>query len=123
MDPLQGLQNQSGSETNLFSILINVAFGFIIGLMLFLGFKETIDFGSKLAANIIKLTGMGQQMGSYGGFVSFAPYIVIAPIGGLVVKQLSAVRSIKSFAFFALAVIVGLVIAFLGQGYFKSLIS
>lgn len=68
MDPFQ---SSTGSELNLFSILINVAFGFVAGLMLFLGFKETIDFGSKLAADVIKLTGMGQQVGP---FATFAPH-------------------------------------------------
>lgn len=116
---MESYQNTSGNNINLFSILVNVAFGFIGGLMLLLGPKETIDLGSNLATEAIKLTGMEQQMGSFG-IAAFAPYIVIAPIAGLVVKQLSSVRSLKSFAFFAVAVIVGLVLAYVGQDYIKT---
>lgn len=115
MDPLQ---SPTGSGLNLFTILVNVAFGFVGGLMLLLGPKETIDYGSKLAGQLINLTGSGQM----SSFAMFAPYVVLAPLGGLVVKQLSSVRSPKSFAFFAGAVAVGFAIAFLAQGYFKTVI-
>ena len=113
MNPLESMDN----GLNLFSIIVNVLFGFIAGLILLLGFKEVIDYGSKLATDML-----GQQMGT-PGFGTYAPYLVLAPIGGLVVKQLTAVRSLKSFGFFAGAVIIGFVIALASQSYFKTLIS
>lgn len=118
MNPMMNMMPGTANEgPNLFDILVNVAFGFIAGMILFLGFKEVIDFGTKIAGNLA-----GPQMSmAPGGLASYASYIVIAPIGGLVVKQLTAVRSLKSFAFFAVAVIVGLVIAYFSQGYFKAL--
>src|SRR5437867_1331465 len=94
MNAMMNMTTFSASEgPNLFDILVNVAFGFIAGLILLLGFKEVIDFGTKLAGNLI-----GPQMTS-GGLTSYASYIVIAPIAGLVVKQLTAVRSLKFLAF------------------------
>ncbi len=48
--------------TNLFSIIVNLAFGFVGGLMLFLGPQEIIAYGSELAEKLLKLTGYGQQM-------------------------------------------------------------
>ncbi len=104
-----------GTGTNLFDILVNLAFGFIGGLMLFLGPKEVIDWGSKIVTDM-----MGQRTGAMG-LATFAPYVVLAPIGGLVVKQLTNVRSLKSFAFFAVAVIVGLAAAYFSQDYFQTL--
>jgi hypothetical protein len=111
------LGNMNGGGLNLFDILVNILFGFIVGAMLFLGPKEVIEYGTKLAMSL-----MGQQVG-LAGFASYAPYILIAPIGGLVAKQLTAVRSIKSFMFFVAAVLLGFIIAFLSQGYLKNLIS
>jgi hypothetical protein len=111
----------NGRGTNLFSIIINIAFGFALGLILFLGFQDVIDYGSKLASEIIKMTGYGQQMAMFGLATTAAPYVVLAPIAGMAVKQLTAVRSLKSFAFFAAAVIVGLAAAFFAQGYISGL--
>ncbi len=129
MDPLQNMQQmmpggfgQDKSETNLFSILINIIFGFILGLMFFFGPKEIISYGSKLAGELIKLTGYGQQASAFGFAKSAAPFIILAPIGGMVVKQLTSVRTLKSFGYFLGAVIVGFVIAFFMQGYFSTLI-
>jgi hypothetical protein len=133
MDPLQtmnsmmpGMSGMPGSfgqqsETNLLSILINAAFGFVLGLMIFIGPKEVIDYGSKLATTLIKLTGYGQQAAMFGFATTAAPYIVLAPILGMVTKQLSSVRSLKSFGFFAGAAILGLLIAFFARGYFTTL--
>lgn len=114
MNPFGNMMGQS-EGTNLFSILLNIAFGFVGGLMLFLGPKETIDLGTRYATQLLEMTGSGQGM---YGFANFAPYIIITPIAGLVVKELSSVRSIKSFAFFAGAVLIGLVIAFFTEGSF-----
>lgn len=105
-----------GEGINLWNILINIAFGFVIGLMIFLGIKETITYGTKLAKSLLALSGQG-QMGVYG-FASAAPYIILAPLAGLVVKQLSAVRTLKSFLFFAGAAIVGIIIAYFTKGSF-----
>ena len=106
---------------NLLSILINLAFGFIGGLMIFLGPMEVLAYGSKLAAQILELTGYGSQMSAFGFATTAAPYVVIAPIGGMVLKQLAAVRSIKSFAFFAVAALIGVAVAFFAQTYIASL--
>jgi hypothetical protein len=110
--------NQS---TNLFSIIINILFGFVLGLIIFLGFKEVLTYGSKLAADLMNLTGYGRQMGGFGFAASAAPYIIIAPIVGLVVKQLSSVRSLKGFGYFTLAVAIGFAIAFFMRGYVMNL--
>lgn len=112
-----------GSETNLLSILINIAFGFVAGLMFFLGVKEVLEYGSELAAQLIKLSGYGQQMAAFGFATTAAPFVVLAPLGGMVLKQLSSVNSFKSFLYFAIALGAGVGIAFLGQGYFATLIS
>ena len=101
---------------NLLSIITDVAFGFVGGLMLFVGFSEVITYGSKLAMQLIKTTGYGQQMAMFGGAATAAPYIVLAPLAGIVGKQLSAVRSIKGFAYFAAAVLVGVALAFFTKG-------
>lgn len=108
------------SETNLFSILLNVAFGFVVGLMYLFGVKEVIEYGSAIAADLMQTTGYGQMSGF--SIATAAPYIVLAPLGGLVVKQLSSVRSFKSFLYFALSVGAGFGIAFVSQGYFATLI-
>jgi len=109
-----------GGGTNLWSIILNIAFGFVAGLMVFMGVPHVLAYGSQLASEIMKQVGYGQQMGGFGLAASAAPYIVIAPIAGLVVKELSSVRSLKSFGYFAAAVLVGFAIAFATQGYFAS---
>ncbi|MEK7567567.1 MAG: hypothetical protein AAB513_01430 [Patescibacteria group bacterium] len=121
---MQGMPGMTGQDDgiNLLSILINIAFGFIAGLMFFLGFKEVIAYGTKLAGELIKLTPQGQQMAAFGFATSAAPYIVIAPIFGMVLKQLSSVRSLKSFAFFVIAVGIGFLGAYLGQGSVANMI-
>jgi len=116
-----GAGEQEG--TNLLVILINVAFGFAAGLMLFLGAQEVLTYGSKLAGDLIKLSGYGQQMAMFGFATTAAPYIVLGPIAGIALKQLASVRSLKSFAFFAAAVLGGVAVAYLTQGYFSSLIA
>ena len=103
------------SETNLLSILLNVAFGFIAALMFFFGVKEVLTYGTKLTLDLMQSVGYGQQ---FGGYAQFAPYVVITPIAGLVLQQLAAVRSIKSFLYFAIAIGVGIGLAFVTQGYF-----
>lgn len=101
---------------NLLTILINIAFGFVGGLMLFVGFGEVITYGSKLATQLIKVSGYGQQMSQFGFATTAAPYVVLAPIVGMVGKQLSSVRSLKGFAYFIAAVVVGIAVAFLTKG-------
>lgn len=124
MNPMMPNAFASPDETNLLSILINIAFGFVAGLMLFFGPKEVIEYGSKLAGEIIKLSGYnGGQMAAYGFATMAAPYIILAPLGGMVVRQLSSVRTLKSFAYFVVAVIAGLAGAFFSQGYFSTFIS
>ncbi len=118
---MPGMGNQS-EGINLLSILINIAFGFVVGLMVLFGWKEVIAYGSKLAEDLIDMTGYGQGMGGLGFAVTAAPYIVIAPIAGMVLKQLAAVRSIKTFAFFVVASLVGVSIAYFAQGYFSTVI-
>ncbi|MBX4192057.1 hypothetical protein KW798_01050 [Candidatus Parcubacteria bacterium] len=107
--------------TNLFSILINIAFGFVAGLVVFIGFAEVVAYGSKLAADLIKMSGYGQQMAAFGFATTAAPYIVLAPLAGIVVKQLTSVRSIKSFLYFAAAIAVGFAVAYFTAGYFHTL--
>lgn len=109
------------SETNLLSIVLNIAFGFVAGLMYLFGIQEVIAYGSTLAAALMKTTGYGQM----GGFsiATAAPYIVLAPLAGMVGKQLASVRSVKSFAYFVLAVAAGFAVAYVTQGYFAPLIS
>ena len=107
---------------NLLSIIINIAFGFVIGLVIFFGFASVIEYGQKLATNLMTLTGYGQQVAMFGLATTAAPYVVLAPIAGMALRQLASVRSIKSFVFFAVAVLVGIAIAFLTQGYFSTVI-
>src|SRR3989338_4967932 len=119
MNPMMasaGAFGQDTQGTNLLSILINLAFGFVAGLMIFIGPKEVLAYGSKLAADLIKLSGYGQQMAAFGFATTAAPYIVLAPIVGMVAKQLSSVRSLKGFLYFAIAVFGGLVVSFLSYG-------
>src|SRR4051812_9501434 len=116
MNPLEMMQGagfgpqQQG--TNLLSVLLNLAFGFVLGLMIFLGPKEVIAYGSKLASDLLKLSGEGGQMASMGFAVSAAPFVVITPIAGLVAKELSSVRTLKAFGYFAAAVVAGIAVAF-----------
>ena len=106
---------------NLLTILINIAFGFVAGLMVFLGAQQVIAYGSKLATQLIKMSGYGQQMAAFGFATTAAPYVVLAPIAGIVVKQLSSVRSIKGFAIFIITVGIGFAAAYFSQGYFHTL--
>jgi hypothetical protein len=101
---------------NLYSVILNIAFGFVIGLVIFAGFEAVIAYGSELATKLLKLTGYGQQMAAFGFATSAAPYIVLGPLAALVVKQLTSVRSIKSFAFFAGAVVIGILATFFTHG-------
>jgi hypothetical protein len=110
------------SGTNLLSILVDVAFGFVAGLIIFFGFQPVIEYGSKLAEQLFNMTPQGAQMAQFGMAATYAPYVILAPIGGLVLKELASVRSIKSFAIFAAAILAGLAIAFFTQGYFGPLI-
>jgi hypothetical protein len=119
MNPMMAMGMDEG--TNLLSILINIAFGFVAGLMIFIGFQDVITYGSKLAAEIIKMTGYGQQMAAFGFATTAAPYVVLTPIAGMAVKQLASVRSLKSFAYFAAAVALGVAVAFFAQGYVASM--
>lgn len=113
--------NMTGeSETNLLSIILNIAFGFVAGLMYLFGVKEVIEYGSAIAADLLGSTGYGQMPGF--SIATAAPYIILAPIGGMVLRQLSGVRSFKGFLFFIVAVGAGLAVAFVMQGYFKTLI-
>jgi hypothetical protein len=114
--------NMMNSETNLLSILTNAAFGFVAGLMVLFGPKEVIAYGTKLAGEIMQLVGYGQQMAAFGFATTAAPYIILAPIAGMVLRQLASVRSLKSFAYFAVAAIAGGAAAYFSQEYFKTLI-
>src|SRR4051812_6275199 len=93
INPMMGAMGTQEQGPNLLSILINLAFGFIAGLMLFLGFQHVIAYGSKLASDLIKLSGYGQQMAAFGVATTAAPFVVIAPIAGMFAKQLASVRS------------------------------
>ena len=66
---------------------------------------------------------MNPMMASFGFATTAVPYLVLAPIVGMVLRQLSSVRSLKNFAYFAIAVIVGFAVAYFSQGYFSTLIS
>lgn len=110
------------SGTNLLSILINTAFGFVGTLMILIGWVKVIAYGSHLATQLLDVVGYGANMGGFG-IATAAPYIVLAPIVGLVVKELAGVKSLKSFAYFAAAVAAGALIAFLTQGYFVAVIA
>lgn len=112
---------QSESGTNLLSILINLAFGFVGTLMILIGWVKVIAYGSRLATQLLDVVGYGANMGGFG-IANAAPYIVLAPIAGLVVKELAGVKSLKSFGYFAAAVATGALIAFFTQGYFTSVI-
>lgn len=104
------------SETNLLSILINIAFGFVAGLIIFLGFKEVIAYGTALAQELFQMSPQGQQMAAFSMAATYAPYIVLAPLTGMVLKQLSSVRSLKGFGFFLAAFGAGIGLAFLAKG-------
>lgn len=106
-----------GGGTNLLDIIINLAFGFVAGLAVFLGVGEVLAYGTELAEKLLAMTGYGQQMAMFGLATTALPYIVLAPIAGMVAKQLASVRSLKSFAFFVAAVLVGFAAAYFAQGY------
>ena len=122
MDPqaMMGGQNQG---TNLLNILVDIAFGFVAGLIVFLGFNEVITYGEQLATSLLEKTGYGAQMGAFGFATAAAPYIILAPIAGFTLRHLASIRSIKGFLFFAGAIGVGFAIAFFTQEYFKGIIS
>jgi hypothetical protein len=121
MPQMPGMPGHTESSTNLFSILVNIAFGFVLGLMLLLGFPQVLTYGTKVAGELIKLTGYGSQMSAFGFASTALPYVVLAPIAGLVVRQLSSIRSFKGFGYFILAVLAGFLIAFFTRGYFLAL--
>ena len=106
-----------GEGANLFSIIINLIFGFVIGLMIFMGVNEVLAYGTALAEKLLAVSGYSQQMAAFGMATTAAPYIILVPIAGLIVRQLSSVRSIKGFAIFAAVVLIGIAIAFFSQGY------
>jgi len=121
MNPqMMGMGGDNG--INLLSIIINVAFGFVIGLVLFFGFETVITYGQELAAKLISMSGYGQQMAMFGLATTAAPYIVLAPIAGMALRHLASIRTIKSFAFFAAAIVAGIAIAFFTQGYFATVL-
>ena len=117
MNPMMpGMPGDEG--TNLLSILITIAFGFVAGLMVFIGIHQVLVYGSSLAAQLLKLSGYGQQMAAFGFASTAAPYVILVPIGGMAVKQLSSVRSLKGFAIFAGTMLAGFAIAYVTIGYF-----
>ena len=119
MNPMMasaGAFGQDTQGTNLLSILINLAFGFVAGLMIFIGPKEVIAYGTTLAGDLMKLTGYGQQMAAFGFATAAAPYVVLAPIAGMVAKQLSSVRSLRGFGYFGAAVFGGLAVSYFSYG-------
>jgi len=88
MNPLMsGMGQQKGQ--NLFSIIINLIFGFAIGLMVFLGFQEVLAYGSKLAIASHQSHWYATADGRVGFATTAAPYVVLAPVLGLVVKELT----------------------------------
>jgi len=118
MDPYQ---NAGSGDTNLLSILMNVAFGFALGLTIFFGFKEVLAYATKLAQGLTSFFGFDRVSG-FGLAASFLPYVVLAPIAGMALKQIASVRSIKGFLYFALAIALGFVIAHYTRGYFATVI-
>ena len=110
--------SQANQGTNLLEVLINLAFGFVAGLMFFIGPGEVIAYGSKLAGDLMELTGYGKQMSAFGLATTAAPYIILAPIAAMVFRQLAAVRSLKSFMYFIITVLIGAAAAYFGQSYF-----
>jgi hypothetical protein len=119
------MQNAGGfsqePRANLLSVLTDIAFGFIAGLMIFIGPKEVIEYGSKLAGDLVKLADFERQLGSSGFATSAAPYVLLAPLGGVIVRQLSSVRSFKTFTYFILAVGMGIALAYITREYFVAL--
>src|SRR3989344_3750128 len=79
--------------------------------------------GTNLLSIFINLSGYGQQMAAFGFATTAAPYVVLAPIVGMVLRQLASVRSLKSFAFFAVAVIVGFAVSYFSYGYIAALLA
>ncbi|MBX4198043.1 hypothetical protein KW782_01780 [Candidatus Parcubacteria bacterium] len=125
MNPFQnGMGGMPGMNqgTNLLNIITNLAFGFVIGLMVFFGPKDVIDYGTKLAGDLMGLTSYGKQFSGFGFATTALPYVILAPIGGLVVRELSRIKSLKTFGIFVLAVAIGFVIAFFTRSYFTGLI-
>ena len=116
--PMMGVPQPT---TNLLNILVDIAFGFAGGLMIFFGPMPVITYGTHLAEMLLKQTGYGSGPLASFGF-SAAPYVVLAPVGGFALKELASVRSLKGFAYFAAAVLVGIAIAFVTKGYFSTVI-
>ncbi len=121
-----GMSNVAGMwtqepQTNLLNILVDVAFGFVGGLMIFFGPMPIIQYGTHLATDLMKQFGAGAGPLASFGIASAAPYVILAPVGGFALKQLASVRSIKGFAYFAASVLVGVAIAFFTKGYFAPL--
>jgi hypothetical protein len=80
-----------------------------------------ITYGTHLAMELVKQTGYGSGPLASFGF-SAAPYVVLAPVGGFALKELASVRSLRGFAYFVAAVLIGVVIAFVTKGYFVTVI-
>lgn len=105
-------------EFSLWNIVVSGALGFVLGLALFWGPSKLIAYGTKLAKQAISVSGYDSQLGIYGNYAtSYLPYAILVFIFGLAVGQLSAVRSLKSFGFFAVSVLIGIIIAFFAKGY------
>lgn len=121
MSGMPMMMQKPQSDFNLLVILIDIAFGFVAGLIIFLGFTHVLSFGTKLADQLVKLSPQGAAMGMFGGATSYATYIVLVPLAGVVAKQLASVNSLKRFGYFALAILGGFAIAFLTQGYFAAM--
>jgi hypothetical protein len=107
--------------TNLLSLLVDTAFGFIAGLMVFFGPMPVIAYGTHLAMDLMKQTGYGSGPLAMYGFTA-APYVILLPIGGFALKELASVRSIKGFFYFAAAILIGFALAFFTRGSFAQLL-
>ena len=119
--PMFGGMAQQQPTTNLLNILVDIAFGFVGGLMIFFGPMPVITYGTQLATTLIKQTGYGSGPFASFGF-SAATYVVLAPVGGFALKELASVRSLRGFAYFAAGIIAGLAIAYFTKSYFTPLI-
>jgi hypothetical protein len=118
MDPYQ---NGESSNTNLLSILINMAFGFVAALVLFFGVKPVLLYATKIAQDVITYFGF-QSLPGYGLVTNFLPYLVLTPIIAMALRQLASVRSIRGFIYFVLAIGLGFAIAYYNHAYFVTVL-
>jgi hypothetical protein len=99
---------------SLLTIIVDILFGFAIGLVYFWGVKEALHYGTALANKYIAMALPPQAAALSIG--SYVPYVVFAPLAGFALRDVASVRSIKHFIVFIGCLAIGFAAAFFVQG-------